>query len=697
MLTLSSWDAIQSNAVAFSKKWRTAKSEEAEAQSFMADFLRVFGIVEPLDLGSFEHKLPLKNGSTGYIDFLWKGKLAIEMKSRGKDLNEAFLQLQNYMQSLPPEEVPDLWMVCDFETIILNRRTTNEVWTFKTKELRKHVRRFANIAGYQLAEDRGAQLEVNVKAAEKMGRLHDALKELGYKGRELQVYLVRILFCLFADDTGIFSPKDLFFNYINGSKTDGSDLSYRLSDLFEVLNMPSQVRVEKPMLKGELRKFRYVNGRLFKTVLPRADFNAKMRKTLLECCDFDWSGISPAIFGAMFQEVLDDGRRREMGAHYTSIENIKKLIKPLFLGALYEEFERAKTDLVSLERFHEKIASLKFFDPACGCGNFLIVAYAELRELERLILQMKFGSQAVVDIKPFLKVSLGQFYGIEIEEFAREIAGCGMWLTEHQMNQKLAEFGAHHVNMPLQKGATIVRGNALRMDWEEVVPKGELSYILGNPPFVGHQYRSSEQKLDMEIVYKDGKKFGKLDYVCSWYKKAADYMMGTNIRAAFVSTNSIVQGESVAVMWKPLFEQGVEITFAHRSFVWSNEAKGKAAVYCVIVGFEMPCKQMVSPVGRSTEASRRTAQPSPLCPGKKADERSALIQRKKTETHSLDTGCIEGCRRTAHPSPLTHSLDAGRGEQPSLESRSELFFETPRQVKSESVFQGEYINGDYIT
>ena len=312
-----------------------------------------------------------------------------------------------------------------------------------------------------------------------------------------------------------------------------------------------------------------------------------MRQTLLDCLNFDWNKISPAIFGAMFQGVMDANRRREMGAHYTSEDNILKLINPLFLDELWQEFDRVKTDPAALDRFHEKISRMAFLDPACGCGNFLIITYRELRLLELEILKMKQGNnQMILDITPMLKVGVEQFYGIEYEDFPCQIAQVGMWLTDHQMNLRASEqFGTYYARLPLMHSATIVKGNALRLDWERVIPKHELSYILGNPPFVGHQWRSAEQVEDMDIVYTGYDKYGKLDYVCSWYKKAADYMTDTNIRAAFVSTNSIVQGESVSTMWKPLFEYGIEITFAYRSFLWSNEAKGKAAVFCVIVGF----------------------------------------------------------------------------------------------------------------
>ena len=586
------WDEIQANAVAFSKKWQAAKSEEAEAQGFLIDFLRVFGVDEPMQVGDFEYKVPLTGGKMGYIDYVWKGKIAIEMKTRGKSLDIAYSQLQNYMQHLPPEDIPDLWLVCDFENMQLRRRSTSEIWNFKKKDLRKHIKKFADIAGYTTERTFDNKEEVNVKAAEKMAKLHDALKAHGYEGHDLEVYLVRLLFCMFADDTGIFSQHN-FLRYIEDSKQDGSDLAHRITDLFEVLNTSYEIRDRQQLLSEELKNFKYINGSLFKERLAPVKFDEKMRKTLIECIKFDWSQISPAIFGAMFQGVMDKDKRREMGAHYTSEENILKLINPLFLDELWAEFDRVKTSPVALDQFHEKLTRLKFLDPACGCGNFLIITYRELRLLELEVLKMKASSnQLMLDVSAMFKVNVEQFYGIELEHFACQVAQVGMWLIDHQMNLRVSEqFGQYYARLPLTQSATVVHGNALRLDWEDIIDKktiltgGGIVYVLGNPPFVGHQYRSDQQKEDMQIVYQDSKKFGKLDFVCCWYKKAVDYMSDTMIKAAFVSTNSIVQGESVATMWEPIFEQGFEITFAHTSFLWSNEAKGKAAVYCIIAGF----------------------------------------------------------------------------------------------------------------
>ena len=582
-----SWEEIQARAVAFSKKWEAAHREEAEAQSFQRDFFKVFGIEDLLSCGVFEYKVPLEDNHNGYIDYLFPQKIAVEMKSSKKDLKKAFEQLQNYVIHLKSDEIPSLLMVCDFENIILYKRTSGEKVSFKTKDLRKYVKHFADIAGYETTRTYDNQQGVDVKAASKMADLHNAMESIGYEGHSLEVYLVRLLFCLFADDTGIF-PKGSFQNYVENSSEDGSDLSARLERLFEVLNMPIDIRKKKALLKQDLLQFQYINGGLFKEKLDFADFDAKMRATLLKSCSFDWNNISPAIFGSMFQGVMNEKERHDLGAHYTSEENILKVINPLFMDELYTEFERVKASPLQLDQFHNKLASLKFLDPACGCGNFLIIAYRELRKLELEVLKMKIGTrQRVIDISPYVKVNVGQFYGIEIEEFPCQVAQVGMWLIDHQMNMKVSEhFGQYFTRLPLRQSASIVNANALRMDWNEVVPASELSYIFGNPPFIGARIMSEEQKQEVMETFASTKSAGNLDYVCCWYKRAADIMeQNKAVRTALVSTNSISQGEQVALLWKPFFERGIHIDFGYRTFKWSNEARGKAAVHCVIVGF----------------------------------------------------------------------------------------------------------------
>lgn len=583
-----SWIEIKSRALDFSKKWKDAKDEASEAQSFLNDFFYIFG-VDRKRVATFESRVPMGMNRNGYIDLLWKGVILIEMKSIGKNLDKAYEQAKDYAFHLEDEELPEYIMVCDFVNIKVYRATTRQVWTFKTSQLHTKIKLFADLAGYKTSIDMPTDKEVDIRAAEKMATLHDILKSHGYEGHYLEVYLVRLLFCLFADDTGIFE-KNIFFDYISYSKDDGSDLSYRIARLFEVLNIPSSEREKHIMLSDELKRFAYINGSLFEERLPFADFDYNMRKILLECSTLNWAFISPAIFGAMFQGVMNPKERRELGAHYTSEENILKVIKPLLLNELWEEFEHVKGNSKMLEQFHKTLSNLKFLDPACGCGNFLIITYRELRRLELEVLKMLIdtGEQMVV-IEPYVKVNVNQFYGIEYEEFPAKIAMVGMWLIDHQMNTLISEhFGLYYARLPLTQSATIVHGNALRINWEEIIPKNELNYILGNPPFVGYPLQSKEQKEDMIKVFGKSKNAGVLDYVAAWYKKAAEYVQNTRIEVAFVSTNSVSQGEQVAVLWKLLIEQyHISINFAYRTFKWSNEAKGRATVHCIIVGFSV--------------------------------------------------------------------------------------------------------------
>jgi hypothetical protein len=431
-----------------------------------------------------------------------------------------------------------------------------------------------------------------------MGRLHDKLKSIGYEGHALEVYLVRLVFILFADDT-IFE-KGIFFDYLDlHTKEDGSDLAAHLSQLFEVLNTAKEKRLRN--IDENLDAFPYVNGKLFEEHLPTAGFDSSMRRTLMDCCGLNWGKISPAIFGSLFQSVMDEKARRNLGAHYTSEKNILKLIKPLFLDELWNEFEKTKHSPSGdggrkLQKLHEKISRLRFLDPACGCGNFLIVAYRELRELEMEIIKQQLKGQTVTDISVYFTIDVDRFYGIEYEEFPAQIAQLAMWLIDHQMNMKASEtFGEYYVRLPLKKSANIVHGNALRIDWQGLIEpmpwekeEARFNYIMGNPPFVGAMVMNNRQREDMQFVFED-KIFGYgiLDYVSTWYLKAGEYLQKSiHTLCAFVSTNSISQGEQVGLLWSHLANKyKVNIKFAHKTFKWSNEAKGIAAVYCIIIGF----------------------------------------------------------------------------------------------------------------
>jgi hypothetical protein len=579
-----SWNEIKDRALNFSKEWSETSNEEADAKPFLVEFFNVFGISSKR-VSTFEHRVKKLDDKDGYIDLLWKGTILIEMKSRGKNLDKAYQQAKDYTHGLKQHELPKYILISDFENFRLYDLEEDKTVDFKLNDLVNNVQHFGYILGYQKKVYK-EQDPANIKAAELMGKLHDRLEEIGYTGHPLEVYLVRILFLLFAEDTTIFN-KQQFQEYLEQrTAEDGSDLASKLQELFQVLNTPKENRFKN--LDEQLADFPYVNGKLFEENLPTASFDTKMRQAFLDCCYIDWSKISPAIFGSMFQSVMNPKERRNLGAHYTSETNILKLIKPLFLDDLWKEFESIKDNKNKLPEFHKKLSTLKFLDPACGCGNFLVITYRELRLLELEILRAsnKTG-QRVFDVREIIYLDVDMMCGIEYEEFPARIAEVAMWLIDHQMNMQISnEFGQYFVRLPLKKSAKIVHGNALQTDWENVVAKNDLSFILGNPPFIGKKEQKPEQKADMEKVFANIKGSGVLDYVTAWYLKAAQYIQNTKIKVAFVSTNSISQGEQVGLLWTILFNQyKIKIHFAHRTFSWRNEAKGNAAVHCVIVGF----------------------------------------------------------------------------------------------------------------
>ncbi|MER2510860.1 MAG: DNA methyltransferase [Nitrosomonas ureae] len=580
------WNEIKDRALAFSREWIKTESENSDAKPFWIEFFHVFGITSRR-IGSFEQKVKKLGGRDGYIDWLWKGNLLIEHKSRGKDLDRAYQQAIDYFPGLKEHELPRFILVSDFARFRLYDTAEGTHTEFPLKELYKNVKLFWFIAGYQ-PQKISPQSPVNAKAVQRMAKLHDRLKQIGYTGHALEVYLVRLLFCLFAEDTGIFE-RTQFTEFIEQqTREDGSDLAPQLAQLFDVLNTPEAARLKN--LDDTLTRFPYINGKLFEERLPFASFDSHMRAALLYCCALDWSGISPAIFGSLFQNIMDatPNARRNLGAHYTTEENILKLIRPLFLDELHAEFAKIKHNAKRLQIFHNKLASLKFLDPACGCGNFLVIAYRELRRLELEVLRALHDSgQQTLDITSIIQVDVDQFHGIEIEEFPAQIAQVALWLTDHQMNALVSEeFGQYFIRLPLNKSAHIVHGNALRLDWNSVIPATQCHYVMGNPPFIGKTYLNDAQRIDVAAIFHDTKNSGLLDYVACWYRKATDYITAhPAIRAAFVSTNSITQGEQVGVLWPDLLRRGVHIHYAHRTFQWMSEAKGKAAVHCVIIGF----------------------------------------------------------------------------------------------------------------
>jgi len=628
-----SWNEIRERAIHFSKEWIDACNEEADAKPFLIEFFNVFGVSRK-KIATFEHRVKKLNEKDGYIDLLWKGTIIIEMKSRGKNLDKAYQQANDYLHGLKQHELPKYILVSDFENFRLCDLDEDTIIDFKLSELASNVQHFGYILGYQKKTYK-EQDPANIKAAELMGKLHDRLKNIGYEGHPLEVYLVRLLFCLFSDDTTIFN-KQQFQDYIEQrTNEDGSDLAAKLQELFQVLNTSNEKRFKN--IDEQLADFPYVNGKLFEEILPTASFDSKMRQALLDCCHIDWSKISPAIFGSMFQSVMNPVERRNLGAHYTSEKNILKLIKPLFLDELWSEFESVKGNKNKLLEFHEKLSTLKFLDPACGCGNFLVITYRELRLLEIEVLRaMNKSGQGFLNVCDIIWLDVDQFYGIEYEEFPARIAEVSMWLIDHQMNMLVSnEFGQYFARLPLKKAANIVHGDALKINWETLSyidvatiyaenlnfkevhepiekygtlnvitqkankintaeefpsPKKceriEYNYILGNPPFIGSKIMKQNQRDEIAKHFNNADNCGVLDYVTGWYIKAAKYIQNTKTKVAFVSTNSIVQGEQTSILWGQMLNKyNIKIHFAHRTFKWSNEAKGNAAVYCVIIGF----------------------------------------------------------------------------------------------------------------
>lgn len=589
-----SWPEIRSRAVAFSREWRDGSRERAEAQTFWNEFFEVFGL-RRRHVASFEEPVRALGGRYKYIDLLWRGRLIAEHKSRDGSLERAELQAVDYVQDLirtgRAEDAPQYVIVSDFARIALHDLEGDATpLTFPLVDLHRHVRAFGFIPGY---ESRRPDPEdpANFRATTLLAELHDALRSRRYPDHELERFLVRILFCLFAEDTGLFEPDGFRLFVIDRTREDGSDLGPQLARYFDVLNTPHEKR--QSGLDDELAALPYVNGALFAERLTLAEMTGEMRAQLLRCADFHWSTISPAIFGSLFQSILDRPERREIGAHYTSERDILRLIRPLFLDDLREDFQRARAEgKAALRRFHERLGTLRFIDPACGCGNFLVITYRELRELEIDVLRALHGVEAVqarfdFDLRAELRVNVDQMHGIEIDEWPCRIAEVAMWLMDHQSNLRVsAVFGQLVARLPLQRSARIVHANALEIDWNEVLPARECSYVLGNPPFRGKKEQTHQQKAEVLATWRRGRGAGVLDYVTCWYALAARYIRGTGAAVAFVSTNSISQGEQVGPLWRLLRSEGsVCIDFAHTTFAWRSDARGAAHVHVVIIGF----------------------------------------------------------------------------------------------------------------
>ena len=586
------WNEIRARAAKFSEEWKDAHYEKGETQSFYNEFFEVFG-VRRRRVANFEHHLKKLNNESGFVDLFWPGTLLIEQKSAGRNLTKAKEQAHDYCINLKDGEHPRYILVSDFQNFSLYdleaEEKIEEETHFSLADLHKHVEKFGFIVGvvkHKLREED----PVNIRASEMMGHIHDDLKKAGYGEHDLELFLVRLLFCLFADDTGIFA-RDIFLDFLtNRTQEDGSDLGAKIAHLFQVLDTPEDKRQDN--LDEDLAAFPYVNGDLFKKTLRIPAFDSALRTKLITACQFDWGKVSPAIFGSLFQSVMNPEERRQQGAHYTSERDILKLINPLFMDELRAEFERLKKLKTNrqkrLVKFHGELARPTFFDPACGCGNFLVIAYRELRRLEIELLQAIYkGGQQYLNMEELSIIDVDQFYGIELDEFASRIAETALWMMDHIMNNELSlAFGKSFVRIPLKKSPHIHHADALETDWHTVLPSEKCDYVFGNPPFSGQSYQSKEQREQMrQLIDSTAKRAPPLDYVTSWFLKAGDYVQTGKSKIAFVATNSITQGEQVGMLWPLLLDRyKLEISFAHRPFMWQSEARGKAHVHVVIIG-----------------------------------------------------------------------------------------------------------------
>ena len=617
-----SWNEIRTRAASFTKEWRNGSYEKGETQSFYNDFFQVFG-VKMSSVARYEEHVKKLDNRYGFIDLFWPGVLLVEQKSAGKNLACAYDQAGEYFDALPEVKRPRYILVSDFQNFELHDLDRREDIAFKLSDFPNHVDKFGFILGIQRKTFRD-QDPVNIQAAELVGKLHDALESAGYRSHDLERFLVRIVFCMFADDTGIFEPRDIFLDFIETrTSEDGANLGPWLSQIFQVLN--TQENERSAILDEDLARFPYVNGDLFNEPLGIPSFDGKMRRALLVACRFDWSDISPAIFGALFQSVMDPVQRRAEGAHYTTEKNILKVIDSLFMDDLRAEFSKinARKDnrrIHELNQFQKRLGQMRFFDPACGCGNFLVIAYREIRLLENEIIReihTTIGKkvQQVLDVKMVSLVDVDQFFGIEINEFPVRIAETAMWMMDHIMNNQLSlDLGQTYTRIPLQKSSKILNADALEIDWSALLRSGDCTFVLGNPPFVGSKLQTEEQRMQVQQIANLSKSGGTLDYVAAWFIKAAEYIRNTKVRIGFVSTNSITQGEQIAQLWPILLNKyKLVIDFAHRTFAWGSDARGKAHVHVVIVGmcwqeYERKNKQLFSypDVNGAPEESQHT-------------------------------------------------------------------------------------------
>ncbi|GGR75763.1 methylase [Deinococcus seoulensis] len=620
------WNEIRTRAAQFAARWSDEEREQAGAQGFWTEFLNVFGL-DARQIAEFERRVTgLQTGSgRGRIDMLIPGQLLAEHKSRGRDLQAALQQALDYVDVLEEHERPRWVVVSDYERLHLYDRDTSTSDEFPLIRLPQRVERFGFLIARELRRREDAA-PVNVQAARKMAALHDELRAAGYTGHDLELLLVRLLFVLFGDRAGLWDQNGLFRDLLEDeTRTDGENLGFMLMRLFETLNTPRDRR--QAQLPAKFKVFPHVNGALFAETLRPAEFSPEMRRLLLDACRLDWSQVSPAIFGSMFQGVMDPQQRAHLGAHYTSETNILRAIGPLFLDELKAQRESARGDRRRLQQFLDALPTLRFLDPACGSGNFLLVAFRELRRLELDALAEMMNGRQVLDIDQLLRVNVEQFYGIELDEFAAQIARVALWLADHQMNREASQrLGQSFVRLPLSHGAHIRHADALETDWvEHLELEQHLAglrgvYVLGNPPFIGGKKMSAPQRAQVVRDFPGVKDSGVLDYVAAWYIRSARLLRETmrlsaemraqvDVRAALVSTNSVTQGEQVAPLWTGILgELGLTITAAHRTFKWSNDAPGQAAVHVVIIQME-PASQAARRPRRLFTYSRPAADP----------------------------------------------------------------------------------------
>ena len=605
-------NAIRERCVKFAYDWSDCVGDEKQdGHEFMRELMKCFGITKRKAISYERRSNRASTGRQGYIDALIPGKALIEMKSAGKDLNKAEEQALDYIHDLADVETPRLLIISDFRRIRIvdlgnDIMTANGIDSghteFELAKLPDHVDDLKFLAGYGMVQvGSREQEEASIRAARVMADLYEALDGSGYSDHEASIFLIRTLFCLYGDDAGLWE-RDLFAEFLDArTREDGSDLGAQLALLYQTLNTPVERR--QSTLDELISRFPYVNGGIFAEPLSIPSFSSAMREELVRACAFDWSGISPAVFGSLFQAVKSPQARRELGEHYTSETNILKTLGPLFLDDLQERFAEHTHDLTKLKELRQELRDLRIMDPACGCGNFLVVAYRELRRLDtEILVRIRELELARKDNDEFqatmffedsgknadIAVQLNHFFGIEIEEWPARIAQTALHLAHHQANREMERLlGQAPSILPLSTSAHITIGNALRTDWTQVCPPSPTVRIVGNPPFIGQSMRSEEQTDDLHLVWGDGYD-GYLDYVTGWFIKASQYFhtVPRGGRFAFVSTNSIAQGAPVAALFRPLLECGWRIRFAHQTFAWTSEAPGAAAVHCVITGFD---------------------------------------------------------------------------------------------------------------